>query len=109
MQQAFASIARVSELLEIESRLSDGTRPLRSGALDLELDEVSFAYEQEPVLRDVSLRVAPGRVLGLLGRTASGKSTVARLLLRRHDPASGAVRPGGVDLLQAALPALGAA
>jgi ATP-binding cassette subfamily B protein len=47
-----------------------------------------------------ALRVAPGQVLGLLGRTGSGKTTVARLLFRLYDPAAGAVRVGGVDLRQ---------
>ena len=103
MQQAFASIARVNELLQIRSRLRDGTSPLRSGALDVELDGVSFAYEEESVLRDVTLRVAAGRILGLLGRTGSGKTTVARLLLRFYDPGSGSVRLGGTDLREASL------
>lgn len=103
MQQAFASIARVEALLHVPSRLRDGSVLLPRGALAVELDHVSFAYEQEPVLRDVSLRVAPGRVLGLLGRTGSGKTTLARLLLRFYDPTSGVVRLGGTDLREAAL------
>ncbi len=103
MQQAFASIARVDELLRIESRLRDGTRPLPAGPLSVELEDVSFAYQEEAVLRDVTLRLAPGRILGLLGRTGGGKTTIARLLLRFHDPARGAVRLGGVDLREAAL------
>jgi ABC-type multidrug transport system fused ATPase/permease subunit len=49
-------------------------------------------------LHEVSFGLEPGEVLGLLGRTGSGKSTVARLLLRLYDPDSGAVRLGGVDL-----------
>jgi ATP-binding cassette, subfamily B, bacterial len=53
------------------------------------------------VLHDVSFRLAPGRVLGLLGRTGSGKTTVSRLLFRLYDPAAGAVRLNGVDLRQA--------
>lgn len=103
MQQAFASVARVEELLEIPSRLRDGSRALPGGPLAVALEGVSFAYEQEPVLRDVSLDVAPGHVIGLLGRTGSGKTTVARLLLRFYDPTSGAVRLGGVDLRDAVL------
>jgi ATP-binding cassette subfamily B protein len=48
------------------------------------------------VLRDISFRLAPGKVLGLLGRTGSGKTTLARLLLRLYDPTTGQVRLGGV-------------
>ena len=103
LQQAFASIARVDELLRTTSRLRDGTRPLPSGPLEATLEQVSFAYEEEPVLREVTIRVAPGRVLGLLGRTGSGKTTIARLLLRFYDPSHGTVRLGGTDLRDATL------
>ena len=68
------------------------------GPLPVELDGVTFAYGEEPVLEDVSLRVEPGRVLGLLGRTGSGKTTMTRLLFRLYDPTSGVVRVGGEDI-----------
>jgi ATP-binding cassette, subfamily B, bacterial len=77
--------------------------PVPAGALSVELDHVSFAYDAEPVLDDVSLRLAPGQVLGLLGRTGSGKTTISRLLLRLHDVTEGSVRLGGVDVRRAAL------
>ena len=107
MQRAVASVGRVTELLRTESRLPEGRGlPLPAGPLAVELDDVSFAYEPGApdaehdglVLRDVSLRLAPGEVLGILGRTGSGKTTLARLLLRFYDPTSGAIRLGGVDL-----------
>jgi ATP-binding cassette subfamily B protein len=104
MQQAFASIARVHELLGLSSRLVETTAAvLPPGPLAVEIEHVSFAYERELVLRDVSLRLERGRVLGLLGRTGSGKTTLAGLLMRFHDPTDGAVRIGGVDLRDAAL------
>jgi ABC-type multidrug transport system fused ATPase/permease subunit len=61
---------------------------------------VTFAYEDggDPVVRDVSLRVAPGEVLGLLGRTGSGKTTLSRLVFRLHDVTAGVVRVGGLDV-----------
>jgi ATP-binding cassette subfamily B protein len=59
-----------------------------------------WAQDEGAALRDVSFQLAPGAVLGLLGRTGSGKTTVARLLFRLYDPARGAVRLGGVDLRQ---------
>jgi ATP-binding cassette subfamily B protein len=114
MQQAVASIGRIEELLRIRSRLPWGAGvALPTGPLAVELDAVSFAYEATGstdgreasglVLRDISLRVGPGRVLGVLGRTGSGKTTLARLLLRFYDPTEGAVRVGGIDLREAAL------
>ncbi len=110
MQRAVASVGRVTELLRTESRLPEGRgAPIPTGALAVELDAVSFAYESsgterdDLVLRDVSVRLAPGEVLGVLGRTGSGKTTLARLLLRFYDPTAGVVRLGGVDLRDAKL------
>ncbi|HEU0028938.1 MAG TPA: ABC transporter ATP-binding protein, partial [Ktedonobacterales bacterium] len=108
LQQAGASIARVEALMGASPRIADA--PNRSsvapppGPLAVELDGVSFAYaEDTPVLRDISLRLEPGRVLGVVGRTGSGKTTLTRLLMRFYDPQAGAVRLGGVDLRVASL------
>ncbi len=110
MQKAVASVGRITELLRTESRLPEGRGdPIPTGALGVELDGVSFGYEasaterDDLVLRDVSLRLAPGEVLGVLGHTGSGKTTLARLLLRFYDPTAGAIRVGGVDLREAKL------
>jgi ABC-type multidrug transport system fused ATPase/permease subunit len=107
LQQATGGIVRVRELLATRPRVvDDGRATFPRGALSIELDRVSFAYEAETVLRGVSCRVEPGEVLGLLGRTGSGKTTISRLLFRLHDPTEGAVRLGGVDVRQARLDAL---
>jgi ATP-binding cassette subfamily B protein len=103
LQQATASIARVQQLLATEPQVVDAEQraPLPDGALAVELDAVSFAYPgDELVLREVSALVPAGTVLGLLGRTGSGKTTMTRLLLRLYDPTGGAVRLGGADLRQ---------
>jgi len=64
---------------------------------------VGFAYadDDEAVLDDINLALPAGSSLGLVGRTGSGKTTIARLLLRLYDPTDGAVRLGGTDLQQA--------
>ena len=98
VQRAIASLGRVDELFATRSRLADGPGALPAGALAVELDQVTFGYGAEPVLREVTLRVQPGRVLGVLGRTGGGKTTIARLLLRFYDPDRGSVRLGGRDL-----------
>ncbi len=98
-QQATGAIVRVRQLLDVEPRVVDGDgATLPPGALSVELDRVDFAYDAEPVLDSVSFRLEPGTVLGLLGRTGSGKTTISRLLFRLHDVTAGAVRLGGVDL-----------
>ncbi|MDO5377644.1 MAG: ABC transporter ATP-binding protein [Clostridia bacterium] len=65
---------------------------------EIRFENVSFAYEEKPVLRDVSFCVPGGGTLGILGETGSGKSTVALLLSRLYDPTQGRVTIGGVDL-----------
>lgn len=99
LQQAGASLSRVRELLATRSRLKDGSEPLPAGPLAVEFEHVTFRYAaDEPVLDRLSIRLAPGERLGLMGRTGSGKSTIARLLIRLYDPAEGSVRLGGIDL-----------
>jgi ABC-type multidrug transport system fused ATPase/permease subunit len=99
-QQADASIGRIEALLATKTRLVEGTgAALPPGPLGVELDGVSFGYaEGAPVLRDVNITLEPGRVLGVVGRTGSGKTTLTRLLMRFYDPLVGVVRLGGVDL-----------
>ena len=105
---ARAGAARSLELLSQRSQIVDvGTARLPAGALPVEFDRAGFAYDDragEPpadagfALRDVSFSLPAGRVLGLLGRTGSGKTTLTRLLFRLYDPDQGSIRLDGVDL-----------
>ncbi|MCL5999387.1 MAG: ABC transporter ATP-binding protein/permease [Chloroflexi bacterium] len=73
---------------------------LPPGPLAVEFQDISFGYEAaEPVLQAVSFKLQPGTVLGLLGRTGSGKTTLARLLFRLYDPDQGAVRLGDAEAM----------
>ena len=96
LQKAGASIARVKELTTIRSKLQDGRGDvLPGGPLQVEFKDVSFSYDDaEPVLRNISFGLRRGGVLGLLGRTGSGKTTLIRLLLRLYDPAEGQILLG---------------
>src|SRR6266508_2621952 len=102
-QESVAGVARVGKLLaERPSVAGGGHARLPDGPLAVELDHVDFAYDDgAPVLDGVSLRLAPGTVLGVVGRTGSGKTTLGRVLLRLLDPDRGTVRLGGVDLRDA--------
>jgi ATP-binding cassette subfamily B protein len=91
---------RVHELLTTAPRIGEVATPvsLPDEALAVELDAVTFAYDGDDVLHDVSFAVQPGRVLGVVGRTGSGKTTIARLVCRLYDAADGVVRVGGQDV-----------
>ena len=105
LQKAGAGIGRVIELLSIKTKIEDGRgAPVPPGPLDVEFADVSFAYnDREVVLQNVDFHLQPGKVLGLLGRTGSGKTTISRLLFRLYDPVEGSVRLGGTDLREASL------
>jgi ATP-binding cassette subfamily B protein len=106
-QQATGGIVRIRQLLAERPSVVDGRdASLREVAHSVEFDDVSFAYAEEPVLRNVSFRIDAGEVLGMLGRTGSGKTTISRLLFRLHDPASGTVRLDGIDIRDAQLDVL---
>jgi ATP-binding cassette, subfamily B, bacterial len=108
VQHALASLQRVNVLYHTTSRIQDGPgAALPDGPLAVALHGVSFGYRDAvPVLHDVSFSLAPGRMLGLLGRTGSGKTTIARLTFRFHDPDRGTVCLGGTDLRRPSVAAL---
>ena len=109
LQQADAGIERIQSLLGTESRLSSGGQAqIEPGPLAVRLKNVSFSYEDQPdetILDSISFHLQPGRVLGLLGRTGSGKSTLGRLLLRLYDPTGGLLQVGAVAPSEAPLQA----
>lgn len=102
MEQALAAAHHVWEVMDEHLEIPEKAdavelQPLRTG---IELREVSFGYANEgrPVLRNVSLQVAAGTMVALVGESGGGKSTLTKLLPRFHDPSSGAVLWDGVDL-----------
>ncbi|GGR01962.1 ABC transporter ATP-binding protein [Deinococcus ruber] len=108
LQKAGASLLRVGELLNLESGLNEGTRTLPAGALEVDVQGMSFQYSDDPtaVLDSVDFRVQAGHTVGLLGRTGSGKTTLTRLVSRLYDPTSGQILLGGVPTTDLELAAL---
>jgi ATP-binding cassette subfamily B protein len=108
-QQALAGWRRVLEVLAtpIEVREPDPGLVLPAGALPVELDHVWFAYHGgAPVLRDIRCTIPAGTRVAVVGATGSGKTTMAKLLIRLADPTSGSIRVGGLDLRRVATASL---
>ena len=110
LQQAGACIQRIEELLHTQATIVDGKEqlPLPTGALSVDCCNVSFGYsDEEPILHNLSFHLQPGKVLGIVGRTGSGKTTIARLLFRLYDPQAGEIRVGDVPIRATSLSTLG--
>lgn len=104
-QRATASLRRVRELYATPIKIrADGMADVPMGPIAIEFQQVTFGYNREhPVLQDLSFTLGAGKVLGLVGRTGHGKSSIARLLVRFYDPDEGTIRFNGVDIRTAPL------
>jgi ABC-type multidrug transport system fused ATPase/permease subunit len=100
VQRATAAARRVFEVLDAPDELPDAPDAVAPHHVrgDMELREVTFAYEKHTVLTEVSIKVEPGKTVALCGPSGSGKSTVLNLLLRFYDPVTGSVTLDGRDL-----------
>jgi ABC-type multidrug transport system fused ATPase/permease subunit len=105
LAQARGATQRIFDLLATESTLKDPPQPvpLHAASAPILFDNVSFAYKDKLVLRDIRFSAEPGQMIALVGKSGSGKTTLTNLLLRFYDPTGGAIRIGGVDLRQAAV------
>ncbi|HEX7181802.1 MAG TPA: ABC transporter ATP-binding protein [Thermoanaerobaculia bacterium] len=95
-----AAGSRALELFRDQPMADEPPEPLAlpDGDLGFAFEEVCFAFDGRPVLRDASLAVPPRRFVALMGESGAGKTTVARLLLRLYLPQSGSISVGGVPL-----------
>lgn len=101
LQTIGATIERMHELLSQSPAIADGPgAEIPAGRpLGLDFRDVDFAYAAEkPVLRGLTFALEPGQVLGLLGRTGSGKTTIARLVFRLYDAQRGVIALAGTDI-----------
>ncbi|WNV90521.1 ABC transporter ATP-binding protein [Umezawaea sp. Da 62-37] len=107
-QQARVGLKRIGELLATRSTVPPAADPVRVTALrgEVELRDVTFRYQgtDEPALDRVSLHVAAGETVALVGATGAGKSTLVKLIARFYDATEGAVLVDGVDVRSYDLP-----
>jgi subfamily B ATP-binding cassette protein MsbA len=104
LMESTSALERIESILnEPEDHGESQGQPIGRLRGEVELDDVWFAYGDEPVLCGVSLKVAPGETIALVGPSGAGKSTALDLLMRFHDPMRGRVLVDGVDLRQACM------
>lgn len=105
---AKVSLTRVQEILQAPVEVSDPaiTMVLTTCAGSVELDDVAFTFDRATVLDGVSLRIAAGERVAIVGESGVGKSTVADLLVRHTDPQRGMVRLDGHDVRSLSLETL---
>ena len=97
---ARATVEPVYELLALKTTLPEpaSPKPLQAHGAPIRFDNVSFSYGEKTVLHNINLTIQPGQLVALVGRTGSGKTSLANLLLRFYDPTEGAVLIGDADL-----------
>jgi ATP-binding cassette subfamily B protein len=99
--RSLTAAERIFEVLDTEPEVADTENavPLPHIQGDVEFRNVYFGYDRnKPILKDVSLHVRPGEMIGLVGKTGAGKSTFINLVCRFYDPQMGQVLIDGVDV-----------
>lgn len=100
VQRASASQERINEFLKTRPTIHSGNQPISPIQGHVRFDEVSFVYPDTGIkaLDKVSFEIKPGEVLAIIGRTGSGKSTIANLLMRMYDADGGTITVDGMDI-----------
>ncbi len=108
LQSAQGATTQVFTYLDREEEIAgpQGAKNLGTFAGEIEFDDVGFAYEDAPVLRNVTFRTRKGEVIALVGTSGAGKTTLVNLLPRFHDVTRGAIRVDGVDVREVSLRSL---
>lgn len=99
-QRAMASITRVMNLLDTPIAIHSGDLALPAHKIrgEVELNNITFAYDRQPVIRNLSLSIPAGQTIAIVGATGSGKSTLVKLLLRLYEIQSGKITIDGIDI-----------
>lgn len=93
LKKAEVSLDRVNEIINIEDSIKNPTNPIIKKSIDskIEFKNVSFAYDEEHVLKDISFVIEKGKTVALVGESGSGKSTISDLIPRFHDVTKGEI------------------
>jgi ATP-binding cassette, subfamily B, bacterial MsbA len=107
-QSSLASAERIFEVIDVPSEPQTDQGRLRDVRFDsgIAFENVSFAYDSEPVLTDISFAARKGEIIALVGPSGAGKTTLADLIPRFYQPTSGRISIDGRDTREIALPAL---
>ncbi len=100
IQKSLASTDRIFAILDTEPTVKEAPAAIQLPPIrnDIQLKDVSFRYDDHPVLQNISLDIAHGKTLALVGPSGAGKSTLLSLLLRFYDPISGHILIDGHDI-----------
>ena len=98
--RAIISMRRLNEVLDTEPAMTFPDIADEDLEGSIHFDHVTFTYptDESPILKDISFEVAPGEMVGIVGATGAGKSTLAQLIPRLFDPQEGSISIGGKDL-----------
>jgi subfamily B ATP-binding cassette protein MsbA len=107
-QRGMAACQTLFTILDMEQEKDTGTRVLEHAKGNIEFRDVNFAYpgKETLALKNISLHIPPGKTVALVGRSGSGKSTIANLITRFYDIQSGEILLDGCDLRDYTLPSL---
>lgn len=108
LQQALAAADRIFEFMEIPPEVSEDVNAIDMPDIkgEVEFRCVSFSYDEEPILKEINLKVKPGEIVGVVGPSGSGKTTLVDLIPRFYDPTKGAILIDGIDIRKVKLDSL---
>ena len=100
ISQGLAGAERIGKLMRVIPEIQDVPDPIKAGKLEgrIEFQNVTFKYDDQPVIRDLDLTITPGKKVALVGPSGCGKTTLGNLILRFYDVTSGRIMIDNIDI-----------